>query len=845
MRFACGDLSRWLEQRTAIVTPSALLAAVARQQLAREQIAKGAGSWDRPAITSVDAWLRGCWSAVRYAIPKIPALLSSAQEHVLWRQTIEQESKELFDLDAAASLARGAARIMAEWHIPLDGAGWSDQGDVQQFRRWLARFRRRCEQDGWITHADLWRLVPAWIESGQYKPESAVLAGFATYTPALKALPVRRISSERGTEARRGLKLALQGSLEEDIEQAARWARTRFEENPAQSIGIFVPGLAQQRALVAREFEHVFYPSRAAKPAIEAADPVFSIHAGAPLSEHPVVAAALLVLELARERIPLSAASALLRSPFLAGAEAERNQRAMTDLHLRRPRRADVSLRDLEWVSRKCPKLQRIWLRAHRVLREGAAVRELPEWSQFIGNLLRTVRWPGDANLTAGEQEAADGLQNALSELASLGLVSPAVSYDTALAHLRRLLSAARDSANFFVPVQILDSSQASGLACDCAFLAGMSEETWPPMLNLNPLVPLAVQRANGVPGSSPESAQREKQRLTDALLSVAPVVEVSSEISAAHEWQTTKKDGLPHSFLENVDDTCGPPLVLTAEIRGGTSLIKAQSQCPFRAFAENRLRASALEEAAFGLDSRERGGFLHRALEQVWQELQTQDRLRALADEELRQVVRRALETAVDGPMQTPFERLARDTERERLEQVILEWLAIERGREQPFAVEAVELEREHEFAGLRLKLRLDRIDRLKNGNVLLLDYKSGRQGSPKWDSERPLEPQLQVYAAALGSAVDGLFLCQLKPRDMKAIGHSREKQFADRSAVVEDDWDAFLEQSRACIEKLASDFAAGFAVADPLKRACDFCSQKPLCRIQERNAIREDEDD
>jgi RecB family exonuclease len=480
------------------------------------------------------------------------------------------------------------------------------------------------------------------------------------------------------------------------------------------------------------------------------------------------------------------------------------------------------------------------------VLREGAAIRELPERSQFIGNLLRTVRWPGDADLTAGEQEAADGLQNALSELASLGLASPPVSFDAALAHLRRLLSAARDSANFFAPVQILDSSQASGLACDCAFLAGMSEETWPPPLNLNPLVPLAVQRAHGVPGSSPESAQREKQRLTDALLFVAPVIEKSGDTSTgAEERQATKRDALPYSFLENVDDTCGPPLELTGEIRGGTSLIKAQSQCPFRAFAENRLRASALEEAALGLDSRERGGFLHRALEQVWQELQTLDRLRALADEELRQVVRRALETAVDGPMQTPFEQLAKDTERERLEQVILEWLAIEREREQPFAVEAVELEREHEFAGLRLKLRLDRIDRLKNGNVLLLDYKSGRQGSPKWDSERPLEPQLQVYAAALGSEVDGLFLCQLKPRDMKAIGHSRKKQFADRSAAVEDDWDGFLEQSRACIEKLASDFAAGFAVADPLKKACDFCSQKPLCRIQERNAIREDEDD
>ncbi|MGH9638778.1 MAG: PD-(D/E)XK nuclease family protein [Bryobacteraceae bacterium] len=841
MRFAC-DLSRWLEQRTAIVTPSALLATAAREQFAREQIAKGAGSWDRPAISSVDAWLRRCWSEARHTAPNIPALLSAAQEHVLWRQTIEQESNELFDPDTAAYLARDAARLMAEWQIPPDAANWGNRDDGQQFRRWLKRFRRRCEENEWIVQADLWRLVPAWVRA------PAVSAGFETYTPALKQLLSLPTMERAKAEPRpRGSGTATKcASFEEEIENAARWARVRFEENPAQSIGVFVPGLARQRALVARHFESVFYPSRAAKPAIETADSIFSIHAAAPLAEHPVAAAALLVLELAQERIPLPAASALLRSPFLAGAEAERNQRAMADLHLRRPRPVDVGLRDLERVSEKCPKLRRLWMRVRRVLRDDAAIRELPQWSEFIGKLLRAVRWPGDAELSAEEQEAVEGMQKALSELASLGLVSPPVSFDAALAHLRRLLSAPKDSAGFFAPVQILDSAQASGLACDCAFLTGMSEENWPPPLSLNPLVPLTVQRAQGVPGSSPESAQREKQELTDALLSVAPVIEISAVSSAAAgERQTTKKDGLPYSFLESVDDTYGPKLVLTAEIRGGTSLIKAQSQCPFRAFAENRLHAAGLEEAALGLDSRERGGFLHKALEAVWQELQTQDRLRAATEEELRKAVRRALETAIDGHMQTPFERLAKETERERLEEVILDWLAIEREREQPFAVEAVELKREHEFAGLRLKLRLDRIDRLANGNVLLLDYKSGKQGSPKWDADRPLEPQVQVYAAALGSEVDGLFLCQLKPRDMKAIGHSREKQFTGKSAAVADDWDGFLEQSSACIEKLAGDFAAGFAAVDPLKKACDYCSQKPLCRIQERNAIREDEDD
>lgn len=836
MRISCGDLSRWLEQQIAIVTPTPLLANVARQQFAREQLAGGAESWKRPSITSIEAWLASCWNEARYAAADIPTLLSPAQEHVLWRQVIKQDGSEVFDLDAAADLCRGAARLMAEWRIPADAAGWGEREGAQQFQRWRKLFSTRCANGKWITRAELWRLVPEWIRNGSCKADRAVLVGFERCTPGLKQLPLTTGGSEVPREPRPAGRDVITEctSFEEEIEHAARWVRSQFEQDHRRSLAVFVPGLVRQHALVHRVFSRI----------IDAA--VFSTNGGAPLAKHPVGASALLVLELARERIPLHAASALLRSPFLSGAQTERNERALADLRLRKRKQAEIDLRDLERASEKCPKLQRAWKRLRRVLRERPVHAGLSRWSEFFGRLLRAVRWPGDAELTAQEQQAMDAWQDALSDLASLGIVSPPVTLDETLAHLRRLLARGVDEANLFAPVQILDSTDAAGLAFDAAFLAGMSDENWPPRLTPNPLVPLAIQRAHGVPESSAESAQLEKQRLSDALLSSAPVIEVSY---SGTPWSDGGA-GLPSrpavrpTILEMIDDTNGPPLTLTENVRGGTSLIKSQSQCPFRAFAEIRLRAGTMEEASLGLDSRDRGTLLHKALQAVWQNLQSSERLSAASDQELRLLVQEALAAAVDGHEQ-PIERLARETERARLEEVILEWLAVEREREQPFTVEMVELDREHEFSGLRLKLRIDRIDRLRNDKLLLIDYKSGKQDAPKWKEDRPQEPQLLVYSSALGSEVDGLFLCQLKPRDMKPIGCSREKQFSAKSAAVEDCWNEFLASASDCVEKLAREFMAGYAALDPAKHACDYCKLKPLCRIQEQCGIREDDAD
>lgn len=868
MRLACPALFSGSEKKFAVVTPSPLLAAIAAQQAAETELAAGRDTFERAGIFSLDAWLSGCWQQARYAsssLNRVPLLLSPAQERALWQQIIEAEHPRLFDPAAAARLARRAASLLAGWQIPHDGDAWNNHEDARQFQTWLQLFRSKCREQGWITRSDLWNLVPRWMRDGLVARELTVFTGFDVLSPALNRVLQALGESVRlepatfpKSTARHPAKCF--ASLPEELQYAARAARAAFERNPRHSIAVFVPDLSTHRLLVQRIFESIFYPSRALRRDPQATQSAFHLHAAAPLAEHPVVVNALLFLELAFERIDHAHAEAILRSPFITGAAAERSQRALADLDLRKKRDLDVTLHDLESASSRCPLLQPLWSTVRHSLRKMPSYAELPAWSEFMRNLLKATGWPGDLPLGVQEQEAVDQWKEALSSLSALGLVTPRVSYEAALAHLRRLLAGPQiETGDWFSPIQILDAKNAHALQFDFAILTGLSDETWPPSPEISPLIPLTLQRAHNVPGISQQSAREIRETLTRNLFRSAPALLATfsgrlSPFAAAFVdrasfepaiWPgKTPLESFPPAAFEEQEDSQAPRYINEGVARGGASLIKAQSLCPFRAFAEFRLQARAPEDACFGFDARDRGGFVHRALQFVWQALETQQALRSAPGERLREIVQDAVTRAVDDDRSSPLHEIVSSAERERLETLILDWLQIERDRKQPFTVETIEQERDYQIDGLHLKLRIDRIDRLANGRALLIDYKTGKVTGPSLEGERPAEPQLLLYSAALADPVDGIFFGQLRPRELRAVGFSRAPQFPGRAACVKKDWDAFLSGSHREVNRIANQFVQGHAAAHPVHHACDYCGVKPLCRIRESGAAAEEQE-
>jgi ATP-dependent helicase/nuclease subunit B len=176
------------------------------------------------------------------------------------------------------------------------------------------------------------------------------------------------------------------------------------------------------------------------------------------------------------------------------------------------------------------------------------------------------------------------------------------------------------------------------------------------------------------------------------------------------------------------------------------------------------------------------------------------------------------------------------------RAERLIRRLCELERGRA-AFSVAATEEPAELALGGARLRMRLDRIDTVASGRVIL-DYKSGQPGSPDWFGERPTHPQLLAYLAALGADVIALATVHVNTREVRFCGVAAAPQLLPRVKAVPAEegtpggaWQQQQQQWLRLIERLIGAFLAGDARVDPAPGACDYCHLSALCRIAEQH--------
>ena len=141
----------------------------------------------------------------------------------------------------------------------------------------------------------------------------------------------------------------------------------------------------------------------------------------------------------------------------------------------------------------------------------------------------------------------------------------------------------------------------------------------------------------------------------------------------------------------------------------------------------------------------------------------------------------------------------------------------------------------------------RVDRVDRLASGALAVIDYKSGSPRVAGWIGDRPDDPQLPLYALAMGDAVAAVAFARLKAGEFGFSGLAREEGLIPGVPSVEGhrgvarvagSWEELLAQWRASTDDLATRFARGESAVDPKRglASCRHCELHPLCRVHER---------
>jgi probable DNA repair protein len=665
-----------------------------------------------------------------------------------------------------------------------------------------------------------------------------------------------------------------------EVDAAARWAAATLHERGDRRVAIVVPDLGSRRETVRRIVERVFVPSTGVTGGPAPEGQAFELAAARPLGEQPIVAAALDLLEVFVRPPDLPALSRLLRNPFLAGASQEAAARARLDARMRRFEGPGLGLTAFERMAaeRGCPLLAGALIGGHSVLAKWPE-KDIPSnCSKYIFELLASVGWPG-ATADSAEHQAEQRWRALVSELGACDEFVGRVTRAEAVGLLREM--AARvlfEPQELLAPLLVIDPETCAGMTFDALWVCGLEAARWPPPAAPDPFLPRSVQVRHGVPRASAELAARHSRRMLERLLASAgevilsvpemeddapllpsPLVTSLPTLETPVQWSGPRLAASQHArrpALESTVDGVLPALSADEARRGGARLLELQAACPFRAQAEMRLGARALEEPGVGVDAAERGDLVHKALAMLWRELGDQGALLALDATGVQAAVRRAVAAALAEARRAADDLMRQllDLEATWLEERVLAMVDADRART-PFAIEAVEAAYPAQIGALTLELRPDRIDRLADGSLAVIDYKTGANAEIRaWLDERPRQPQLPAYVQALGAGrVGAVAFARVRSGDTGYVGLARD---ADAFPGLREpggkgwprefaSWDELLDAWRRRLAALAAEYAAGDArlAADPA-RACEFCQLGALCRIAETAAARAGEE-
>ena len=860
-----------------------------------KQMASGFKVWSTPQILPLAAWLKQVWMQSwpdKY-------ILTDLQSNRLWEEIVQndpqQNIQDLLHLSETAKRAAEAHALIRQYRLPGNKEFFSSTEESRAFHQWMTCYETRLNELGALDPASTMDAVSEAMGGNKISvPDKITFSGFEEITPQFEAWLA--ILKDRGASIRfhpeieggppPSLKSQTTGKNIEVREfpdskseaiHCSRWVRAKYKLG--KKIGIVVIDLQSYRSLLIRELKAELAPA-SIFPSEDRALP-FNLSLGPTLWEEPMINIVAKLLSIHEPAVPLKTFTAVLRSPYLNVGQALSPDIHTLENKLFRRKTLTVFLSELEKsVAPGISNDLKILLLNWQNYSEQTGQRLPSQWATTFTHFLSSLGWPGAGRtLTSREYQVYETWKNCLDEFAALDAVLDRVHRQKAVEVLLSMLKEHPfQEKTDDQPIQVVGLLESSGMRFDHLWVMGCSAKVLPALPSPNPFLPVEIRKKHNLPHSTAqrelEFAENSLHRLLNASTNIVfsyPIREknidlimsplISSLETISPDSQSDNDEIVSHRLkdqfqpeptLESFEESSLLPTSESERILfkekgpgGGYRFLKNQADCPFRSFANHRLNTQREEFPELDFDHQERGTLVHRILEIFWKQTRTRDALLKLQQEDLlessvRDSVQKAFNTN-DGKFarQNLFFKLEMDC----VQNLILEWLIQETHRS-PF--EVVELENEHqlEISGLKIRLRIDRIDKLEDGKVILIDYKTGKtKASPAdWFGERIQEPQLPLYA--FHTSPQAIAFAQVKKGEPKLKG-AFDSSFSDQGLMGivlkrysnAPTWEDQLQDWRSRLMDMANEFISGQTRVDPIKgpTTCRHCDLQTLCRIGE----------
>jgi ATP-dependent helicase/nuclease subunit B len=885
-----------IEVGDTVIASSARAARALRRLHGEAQRQQGLEAWQSPDILDWDSWLNRLWQKRLRSGSETRLLLTTLQEQQVWVELVRPsiEGLRLISVPGVAELAQQAYALLCAYGA-LDFLSGEKHGgpDVESFRKWARGFEHKCRQEDWLSRGKLPLVLQEAVLAGQGEASfRLMLTGFDRITPAQQDL----IDALR----EQGHDIALAEPAEisqtepnllveavdkrDEIATCALWVQRELAAAEAQGqttrIAVVVPGVARERPEIERAFRQILAPEAVAVGARDLPLP-YEFSLGVPLADVPMARSALLLLRWMNEALSQAQVSWLLLSGFIGEQQDELLAIAEFDVGLRRRamRQPEQDLDSFLQSAHPPEKLRHRLRTGRRLLHEYSAM-NFAQWVSVADQVLEAVHWPGAHVLQSEDFQVQARWSQLLDSVAAL-------SFDGRLASYAEFLEVLEGQAKQTIfapeshdaPVQILGPLEAAGLTFDALWFLGADDANWPAVARPQPFLTRSLQRTHNMPHADSTADWKLAQQVTTRLKkSAAKCVfsfpaqnaEGPCRASTLVSSEKQKMEARALRISIGANDSVAPeedfPSLLIEEEpaavlpwpkeqdAGGAEILRRQAACPFQSFATRRLSARPMDATDWGLEARERGSVVHKILESLWVELKTRDALlEAVREARLHAIVEQHVKAALQKYRErTPehsWSQAYLDAEEERIVSLIEEWLAYEAQRAD-FTVEAGEEKLAATVGDLKLQVRVDRIDAVDGGRVII-DYKTGLLSGVSWDGPRPDEPQLPLYAGF--GQIDhlrGVLLGRVREDKVKFIGRVEDARLVmpgDAKLTRPPYGAAMLQGWQNVLLDLAEQFLNGEAQVDPKQypKTCEFCDLPGLCRIAESDPVNTGDED